>query len=149
MSIYITKNFKYAEFRCLCCGKDRPIDGGYIFFLQKLRDYINQPIYISAGGGIRCLIYNKSIGGYWNSAHLFYKAGDIRSPGISTIELAKLAKGIGFSRIGIYPDSGHVHTDTFRPVPSEAWVKFRGKDYIYFRKFEDAVEFAKGAKCLK
>jgi hypothetical protein len=142
MSIYVSKNFKYSEFICPCgCGIDRPIDEHYISLLQSLRDYIYQPIYITKGGGIRCPSYNKSIHGYWNSAHLFHKAGDIESPGISMFQLAKFAKEIGFSRIGLYPDDGHVHTDTFRPTPSEAWVKFKGKDYIYFRKFEEAMQY--------
>uniref|UniRef100_A0A6M3L1P0 Putative peptidase n=1 Tax=viral metagenome TaxID=1070528 RepID=A0A6M3L1P0_9ZZZZ len=141
MSIYASKNFKFIEFVCPCgCGIDRPIDVHYIYLLQSLRDYVNQPVYITKGGGIRCLAYNKDIGGYWNSAHLFHKAGDIRSPGISVIELAKLAKQIGFSRVGIYPYTGHVHTDVFRPVPSEAWARGKGGRYYYYKKFEDAIE---------
>jgi len=144
MSLYITKNFKFAEIRCPCgCGKDRPVDARSIYLLQSLRDYIDEPIYVSKGGGIRCPAYNKSIGGYWNSAHLFAKAWDIKSPGMSVIELAEEAKNIGFDRVGLYPDSGHVHTDTFRPIPSEAWVKCRGKDFIYFKKFEDAIKYVK------
>jgi hypothetical protein len=141
MSIYVSKNFKYVEIRCPCCGKDRPVDGHSIYLLQNLRDYINQPIYIPKGGGVRCPAYNKSINGYWNSAHLFAKAWDIFSYGISLIQLAKFAKEVGFNRIGIYPDDGHIHTDTFRPTPSEAWVKFKGKDYIYFKKFEEAMQY--------
>jgi len=146
MSLYITKNFKYIEVQCPCgCGKDRPVDARSIYLLQSLRDYIDLPIYISKGGGIRCPAYNKSIGGYWNSAHLFAKAWDISVKGMSVIELAEEAKHIGFDRIGMYPNDGHVHVDTFRPIPSEAWVKFKGKGYIYvyFKKFKDAVKFVK------
>lgn len=142
MLVYVSKNFKYSEFRCPCgCGIDRPIDSHYIYLLQSLRDYIHQPIYIPEGGGIRCLAYNKSIGGYWNSAHLFHKAGDIYSLGITIFQLAKFAKEVGFSRIGLYPDDGHVHTDTFKPFPSEAWVRDKNGLYRYFKKFEDAISY--------
>ena len=144
MLLYITKNFKYSELRCPCgCGKDRPVDARSIYLLQSLRDYIDLPIYISKGGGIRCIAYNKSIGGYWNSAHLFAKGWDISTPSMSVIELAEEAKHIGFDRIGMYPDDGHVHVDTFRPIPSEAWVKYKEKNYVYFKKFEDAIKFVK------
>jgi uncharacterized protein YcbK (DUF882 family) len=141
MPEFITKNFKYIEIRCPCCGKDRPVDEYSINLLQNLRDYINQPIYISRGGGIRCPAYNKLIGGYWNSAHLFAKAWDISSYGISSIHLAKFAKEIGFDRVGIYLDDGHIHVDTFRPVPSEAWVRDERGLYRYFKKFEDAISY--------
>jgi hypothetical protein len=139
---YVTKNFRYIEFVCPCgCGIDRPIDSHCIYLLQSLRDYIHQPIYITKGGGIRCPAYNKSIDGYWNSAHLFHKAGDIRVPGMDIIGLGKKAKEVGFSRVGFYPYENFIHTDTFRPFPSEAWVRDKKGLYRYFKKFEDAISY--------
>ena len=65
MSIFFSKNFKYSEIMCPCgCEKDRPIEPQLTYLLQALRDKINEPIYITIGGGIRCKKYNKRIGGY-------------------------------------------------------------------------------------
>ena len=141
MSIYITKNFKYSEFACPHCGKDRPIDPHFIFLLQSLRDKLNQLIYITKGGGLRCSNYNKAIGGYFNSAHLFGRGADIRVAGMDIVTLAIEARDIGFSRIGLYPYSSFVHLDTFRPVPSASWIRERTGNYIYFRNLEDAIKY--------
>ena len=139
MSIYIAKNFKYIEFACPCCGKTRPIEPHFIFLLQNLREKLNQPVYITKGGGIRCLSYNKSIGGYYNSAHLFGRGADIRVAGMSIVDLAKQAKEIGFTRVGLYPYSFFVHIDTFRAHPSESWVKNKFGIYIYYKTLEEAI----------
>jgi len=139
MSIYTSKDFKFIEFRCPCgCGIDRPIDSHFIYLLQNLRDKLNTPIYINSG--LRCLSYNKKIGGYYNSAHLFGKGADIRVVGIGNISLAKQAKEIGFTRIGIYPYSNFIHVDVMRPVPSEAWARGKGGRYYYYKKLEEAIE---------
>jgi len=139
MSIFVSKNFKYAEFRCPCgCGKDRPLDPHFIYLLQNLRDKLNTPVYVTSG--LRCLNYNKKIGGYYNSAHLFGKGADIRIPGMSIIKLAKEAKEIGFSRIGLYPYSNFLHVDVMRPVPSEAWTRGSSGRYYYYKKLEEAIE---------
>lgn len=140
MSIFITKNFKWIEFACPCgCGKDRPIDPHFIYLLQNLRDKINQPIYVTTGGGIRCRVYNKRIGGYVDSPHLIGKAADIRAKNMDIVSLAKQARDIGFSRIGLYKN--FLHVDIISPNPSESWVRdFKGK-YHYFKTLEDAILF--------
>ena len=141
MSLYITKNFKYAEIQCPCgCGKDRPVDARSIYLLQSLRDYIDLPIYISKGGGIRCPTYNRSMGGYWNSAHLFAKGWDISTPSMSIIELAEEAKHIGFDRIGLYFYNNFIHVDVMRPFPSAAWIRYKDGSYSYYRSLELALE---------
>jgi len=141
MSIFVSKSFKYIEFICPCgCGKTKPIDSRFIYLLQNLRDKLNQPIYITKGGGIRCPSYNKKIGGYFNSAHLFGRAGDIRVVGMDIVSLAKQAKDIGFPRIGLYPYDNFVHLDVMRPFPSEAWLRGKSGRYYYYRKFEEAIE---------
>ena len=138
--IYITRNFKYSEFICPCgCGKDRPIDPHFIFLLQNLREKLNQLIYITKGGGLRCSNYNKAIGGYFNSAHLFGKGADIRVAGMDIVDLAIEARDIGFTRVGLYPYNFYVHTDTFRPVPSTSWIKNKSGIYIYFKTLEEAI----------
>jgi len=142
MSIYFSKNLKYAEIRCPCgCGKDRPIDPKLIYLLQNLRYKIDKAIYISRGGGLRCKSYNKKIGGYINSPHCFGRAVDIHAKNMSLIQLAKEAKNIGFTRIGIYKYSGFIHIDTYASRPSESWIRDIQGRYIYFRKLEEAIEF--------
>ena len=143
MSIYITKNFKYSEFACPCCGKDRPIDPRLIFLLQSLRDKIDRPIYISKGGGIRCKKYNKQLGGYVNSPHLEGKAVDIHAKNMDIVSLAEQAERIGFSRIGLYPFSHFVHVDIIRPYPSASWVRDIQGRYIYFRTLGGAIMYIK------
>ena len=144
MSIYVTKNFKRVEFVCPCCGKDRPIDPHLIYLLQGLREKINRPIYISRGGGIRCKKYNRKIGGYRYSPHLEGRAVDIHAKNMGLIELAKEAKNISFTRIGIYPSNYFIHVDILKPRPSESWVRSKTGKYIYFKELEEAIKFIKG-----
>ncbi len=141
MSIYITENFKHSEFRCPDCGKDKPIDPHFIYLLQNLRGKIDRPIYISKGGGLRCKKYNKKIGGYRGSAHLFGKAADINAKNMGLIHLAKEAESIGFSRIGLYPDNGYIHVDVVRPYRSASWVRDKNFRYHYFKTLEEAIKF--------
>ena len=140
MSIFVTKNFRRSEFRCPCgCGKDRPIDPKLIYLLQSLREKIDRPIYISIGGGIRCKAYNRKIGGYPTSAHLFGRAVDISVKNMGIIDLAIAAKEIGFPRIGLY--RSFIHIDTLRPVPSASWYRDGKGIYHYFKTLEQAGRF--------
>lgn len=141
MSIFIARNFKYSEFNCPDCGKNKPIDPHFIFLLQNLREKINRPIYISKGGGVRCKKYNREIFGYRGSAHLSGKAADIHAKNMGLIQLAREAKDIGFTRIGLYPDNYYVHVDTYSPRPSASWAKYSKGNYTYFRTLEEAIEF--------
>jgi len=144
MSIFVSKNFRRSEFRCPCgCKKDRPIDPKLIYLLQALRDLINRPIYISKGGGIRCKKYNKRIGGYINSPHLYGKAVDIHVKNMDIVSLAKQAKEVGFSRIGLYPFNHFIHVDIIRPYPSSSWIRDVQGRYIYFKSLDGAITYKK------
>ena len=142
--IYFAKNFKYAEIACPCCGKTKPINPRLSFLLQSLREKINRPIYISQGGGIRCKKYNRKIGGYRYSPHLEGRAVDIHAKNMDIVSLAKQAKDIGFTRIGLYPSNYFIHVDILKPRPSESWVRSKTGKYIYFKKLEEAIKFIKG-----
>jgi len=141
MSIFLSKNFRFLEIACPCCGKVRPIDPRLIFLLQSLRNKIGKPIYISIGGGIRCKAYNKKIGGYKYSPHLLGKAVDIHAKNMDIVTLAKQAKDVGFTRIGLYPSNYFIHVDVLAPRPSASWVRDIQGRYIYFKKLEEAIEF--------
>ena len=141
MNIYISKHFRSSEFACPDCGKDRPIDSKLIYLLQSLRDKLNKPIYISRGGGIRCKKYNKQIGGYVDSPHLYGKATDCKAKNISLIDFAREARGIGFPRVGLYRT--FIHLDIIEPYPSASWVRDIQGKYHYFKTLEDAIIFSK------
>ena len=144
MSIYFARNFKFAEIMCPCgCRKIKPIDPKLTYLLQSLREKINRPIYIIKGGGLRCKKYNRKSGGYKNSAHLFGKAVDIHAKNMSLIQLAKEAKDIGFTRIGIYVHNGFIHVDTYAPRPSASWLRNENGIYSYFLTLEDAINSLK------
>jgi len=146
MSIHFAKNFLYKEVMCPCgCNKDRPINSKLAYLLQALRDKVNKPIYISIGGGIRCKKYNKKIGGYIDSPHLYGKAVDIHVKDMDIVSLVKQSKDIGFSRIGLYPFNHFIHLDVIRPYPSESWVRtgrsIKDYKYHYFKTLEEAIKF--------
>jgi len=141
MSLYITKNFRFSEFACPCCGKYRPIDPKLIYLLQNLREKLNKPIYISKGGGIRCKKYNKQIGGYVDSPHLYGKAADCKAKNISIIDFAREARDIGFSRVGLYKT--FLHLDIIKPYPSASWCRDKEGKYHYFKTLEDSILFMK------
>ena len=137
MSIFITKNFKRAEFACPDCDKDRPLDSKLIYLLQSLREKIKKPIYISSG--LRCKKYNRKIGGYIRSPHMSGKAVDIKVKNMHIVDLALEAKEIGFSRIGIY--KSFIHVDVVRPYRSASWVRDKNGNYHYFKTLEQAIFF--------
>ena len=142
MSIFFSKNFKYSEIMCPCgCNKAKPIDPKLIYLLQGLRDLIDKPIYISKGGGLRCKKYNKQIHGYVDSPHIAGKAVDIHAKKMGIIDLAVIAKNVGFSRIGIYPHSHFIHADTVLPYPSASWVRDANGKYKYFKSLDEAISF--------
>ena len=139
MTIDFTKDFKYSEIMCPCCKKIRPIDPKLIYLLQSLREKIDRPIYISIGGGLRCRAYNKRIGGYKYSPHMAGKAVDIHAKNMGIIDLAIVAKEIGFSRIGLYPYNHFIHVDTVKPYRGSAsWVRDKNGNYHYFKTLEKA-----------
>ena len=142
MSIYASKSFRFSELACPCCGKIRPIEPHFIFLLQSLRDKLNQLIYITKGGGLRCSNYNKAIGGYFNSAHLFGRGADIRVAGMDIVTLAIEARDIGFTRVGLYPFNFFIHIDTFKAQPSASWIREK-TGYRYFKNLEESIKYYK------
>jgi len=143
VSIFVTKNFLRTEFQCPCgCGKVTPLDPKLIYLLQSLRDKIGKPIYISKGGGLRCKAYNRRIKGYKYSPHIKGKAVDISVRGMYIIDLAIIAKSIGFSRIGLYPFNHFIHIDTVNPYRGSAsWVRDKESNYHYFKTLEQAGNY--------
>ena len=126
MSKQITRNFQEHEFACKCkakglfekdpftyCGGLAIYDMNLVARLQMLRDRVGGPVIVESG--YRCPAYNRrsqstgqGVSGAMWSQHMLGKAADIRVPGYTPEQVAKLAMELGFSFIGIYDSFTHV-----------------------------------------
>ena len=113
----LTANFSLSEFKCKD-GTDVPTElmpnvKKLANELQKLRDLLDEPIYINSG--YRAPSYNKKIGGARNSFHVQAKAADIVVKSLSPKQLHSkieyfISQGVlNFKGIGLY--STFVHVD--------------------------------------
>ena len=113
----LTANFSLSEFKCKD-GTDVPTElmpnvKKLANELQKLRDLLDEPIYINSG--YRTPSYNKKIGGARNSFHVQAKAADIVVKSLSPKQLHSkieyfISQGVlNFKGIGLY--STFVHVD--------------------------------------
>ncbi len=152
--IRLSRNFMANEFNCPCMecrknGQRMLIDQDVVDLLQEIRDEIEEPLYVSKGGGVRCRQYQKNIGGYNKSLHLQALAADVFMKDQITDDMLMLAimgQRIGFTRIGLYPysNSKFVHFDIGKPSPSVCWIRYRNGIYRYYNNLEDAIEIIKG-----
>ena len=135
----LSKDFEVWEFACGCgCGYE-DIDLKLVDKLQMLRDLVGKPIIVTSG--CRCKLYNKHIGGVYNSPHLYGLGADIYCEGMPRYFLAHMAaKNIEGIRIGIYDK--HLHIDIKPYNPSKYWLVKNGK-YIYSGKEKDLNKFLK------
>jgi len=106
----LTKNFSRSELKCKC-GKctNNYIDIRLVKGLQELRDLIGKPININSA--TRCKAHNKAVGGVPNLQHVMGRAADIRSDGMSPVNLAFYAELIAVFKnggIGVYASFVHV-----------------------------------------
>ncbi|UOX35319.1 D-Ala-D-Ala carboxypeptidase family metallohydrolase [Flavobacterium sediminilitoris] len=114
----LTKNFILDEFRC---NDGTAVPEIYISNvkelannLQILRDYLNEPVFIT-GSGYRTPFWNAKVGGVKNSEHLVAKAADINVKSKTPKQLAsvieKLIKAGKMKEGGIGVYNGFVHYD--------------------------------------
>lgn len=106
----IAQNFWLYEFES-GDTQEVKISPRLVKLLQKLRDNIGRKVIVNSG--YRTPEHNRDpeVGGRKHSYHLLGLAADIYSPGFSVIELGKIAYGIGFSTVIIYPHRGIIHCD--------------------------------------
>lgn len=71
----LSRNFSRHEFECKCGCGEAEVSPRLIEQLQKLRDYIGEPIRITSGR--RCVAHNAAVGGAKNSQHLLGAAADL------------------------------------------------------------------------
>lgn len=105
-----TANFTREEFLCPCCNKEQ-MQQSFVDTLQKFRDNIGVPIYVTSG--YRCAKRNEELVKTYSagktSRHMSGDAADIKVHGMTTERVTELALAFGFDGIGIY--DGHVHVD--------------------------------------
>ena len=108
MKSQLTRNFKFSELACPCCGKCE-MNPVFMTRLQVLRDIYGGPLTIVSG--YRCSQHNKKVGGSSNSDHLRGEAADIRVRDKTSKQLYKLwelAFSLKFKGIGIGKNHFHV-----------------------------------------
>ena len=110
--VKLSENFTASEFMCKC-GKcvESFIDTLLVERLQKMRTALGKPVHINSG--YRCPAHNKAVNGAANSNHVKGTAADIKSNGVSTEQIARLAEETGFKGIIRYiGNRNFVHVDT-------------------------------------
>ena len=111
--ISLAKNFHLSEFTCKCgrC-RNQLVDLGMVAKLQKLRDILGVPLYITSA--YRCAVHNSRIGSMPNSRHTKGDAVDISIGNINWGVLVEEAKNVGFTGIGYGQNrGGFIHLDTW------------------------------------
>lgn len=72
--MYNTKNFRFQEFACVCCGKNL-INPQVMDICQAIRDELGVPVRVNSG--YRCVLRNNAVHGSKSSYHLKGLAADI------------------------------------------------------------------------
>lgn len=90
--------FKKAEFKCGCNGRycngyPAEIEMNLVSLLDKLRENFGVPIMVTSG--VRCLKYNKEVGGVSDSKHLEGMAADIYVAAVTRREVKVKAYELG------------------------------------------------------
>lgn len=109
----ITRNFCRDEFACRCgCGFKEP-HPMLVVGLQRLRDLLGQPIFVTSG--CRCDLHNENEGGSLHSFHLpradfdqYGCAADIVVPDVplgGVYQVVTSTEAFGNGGIGIYCDA--------------------------------------------
>lgn len=119
------KNFTREEVKCKCGCELSNMDFNMMGKLQKARDWLDQPIYITSG--CRCEHNNRIAGGKVDSSHLCSRtkkacACDVKltpenrpmTSGERFLLITALLEA-GFRRIGIYDGVIHGDCDTAKP----------------------------------
>jgi len=115
--ISLSEHFFLDEFACPCCRRVMLCE--YLFSrIVLLRNTLGKPIYITSA--YRCPKYNARVKGDSNSYHMKGLAVDIVVHDIPLPELYIIAKELGFTGIGIYPQKNFLHLDV-RPGSYTEW----------------------------
>jgi len=117
--------FSRSEFSCGCsCGfgfEYGDVDVELLALLDRMREILGAPIYISHNGGCRCGVCNEEVGGVDNSAHSRGMAADLKvTGGWERRKMIDAAVVAGAAGIGVANGFVHVDVCDVKPRPS-AW----------------------------
>ena len=91
------KHFNIHEFDCGCgCGFNH-IDMRLVKILDMIRDHFGKPLIITSG--VRCVNYNKKVGGVSNSMHIKNKAADFYVQGVPVNQVLDFCKLLVSQRV--------------------------------------------------
>lgn len=115
----LSEHFEANEFVCKCgCGKSIA-DKELVTKLEKLRELLGKPIYITSG--YRCPKHSVSVGGYATDAHTVGIAADIQISGYTVEDIAEAAEKVGFSGIGLMNNAVHVDVRNATNYSNARW----------------------------
>ena len=130
--IKVSPHFSLREFQCRgrnCCGGAVKVDSELLEKLEQLRVRLGKPVVLNCA--YRCPQHNEEVGGTPNSFHTQGIAADVRTTnlGMSPLEVARIAREIGFTGVGVYDGyhgkRGFVHVDV-RPRAEEERIAMWG-----------------------
>ena len=113
----LSENFNLKEFECTHKNhRHVKVDSELVEKLQELRERLGLPMIINSG--YRCSERNIQVGGAEHSQHLLGKAADIslHNQSMSGQDIASLARGIGFTGIGLYDNFIHLDVREGQPA---------------------------------
>lgn len=118
------RHFKLIEFACPLT-QQIVVNIALVEYLDELRFKMQRAMWITSG--YRSSRHNEAVGGAKNSQHLLGNAADTPIQGPADgLKMIELAKGIGFTGIGLYPSKGFAHLDV-RPGPGASWGEIDGR----------------------
>lgn len=121
----LSANFKVREFACKD-GTDRLlVDLEMIYILQKIRDISRRAV--NDNSAYRTVSYNKKVGGASNSYHLYGRAFDIKTAGLSIKDICAIANSLGVK--GILKYSSFVHIDSRPNKYHYSYVSGKTEDF--------------------
>jgi zinc D-Ala-D-Ala carboxypeptidase len=115
MGAWPYKNFSPAELASKGDGSLR-LNKGAMAKLVNLRVALGRPMLITSA--YRDPAHNRRVGGATHSMHLEGKAFDVRMENHDPAEFEAVARTVGFTGFGYYPQHGFMHIDT---GPERSW----------------------------
>lgn len=142
----LTSNFSVDEYLVNQNGNGKINKKALIHanMLQELREYLDEPIYVTSW--YRSKKYNKSCGGISTSNHLKGTATDIYVKDLDSKKFLKIAKKwksiceryLIVGEIGYYPDDGFIHVGSYITY-SKKFYNWRTKNGVQWNGYYDIM----------
>lgn len=102
----LSENFRVSEFKCKDGTNRILIDLEMIYILQEIRNISGKSVTINSA--YRTASWNRKQGGVSNSYHLYGRAFDIKTAGLSLDDICAIANTLGVKGIIRYPTFVHI-----------------------------------------